>query len=154
MKAELVNPFVTAAFGVLEQVLGNRPRKGNFEAQRTILASQECNVILGVTGHVQGQILYGMTLATAKAAASTMIGETVKDFDQLAVSAVGELANMISGHAMQHIHTAGFVCDITPPTIICGANIRVDTISIPAVVIPLTVSQGLITVTVGLQECK
>jgi chemotaxis protein CheX len=95
-----------------------------------------------------------MSQQTADKVASTMIGEQIKEFDQLAASAIGELGNMICGNALQYLHGSGYVCDITPPTIIRGTNVRVDTISIPAIVIPLVLDQGEITITVGLQEHK
>ena len=49
---------------------------------------------------------------------------------------------MISGNAMQHLSESGWVCDITPPTIIRGTNVKISTISIPAIVIPLDTGAG------------
>ncbi len=105
--------------------------------QPTIFTSQQCNVVCGVTGHVQGQVIYGMSLTTADKIASTMLGQKIKTFDQLAASAMGELGNMISGNAMQGLSEAGWICDITPPTIMRGKDVKISTLSIPALVIPL-----------------
>jgi chemotaxis protein CheX len=154
MKVELINPFVTASFSVIEAVLGCRPSKGDIAMQKMVFTSQQCNVVFGITGQVQGQIIFGMSLVTADKVASAMLGQPIKTFDQLAASAIGELGNMISGNALQFLHGSGWVCDITPPTIIRGTNVKVNTISIPAVVIPLTVEMGEIFVTVGLQDRK
>lgn len=154
MKAEYINPFVQASFSVLEMVLGARPVKGELAAQPTIFTSQQCNVVCGVTGQVQGQVIYGMALSTADKIASTMLGQPIKSFDALAASAIGELGNMISGNAMQILSEAGWVCDITPPTIMRGTNVKISTMSIPAIVIPLTIEQGQISITIGLQGRK
>ena len=154
MKAEYINPFVVASFSVLETVLSNKPVKGELAMQPATFTSQQCNVVCGVTGQVQGQVIYGMSLAVADKIASTMLGEPIKVFDQLAASAIGELGNMISGNAMLHLSEAGWVCDITPPTIIRGTNVKISTISIPAIVIPITLEQGELSVTVGLQGRK
>jgi chemotaxis protein CheX len=78
----------------------------------------------------------------------------VKVFDQLAASAIAELGNMISGNAMLHLSEAGYVCDITPPTIIQGSNVKISTLAIPAIVIPMETAQGQLFVTVGLQGRK
>ena len=78
MKSEYVNPFVTASFSVLEMVLGAPPVKGTLTMQPTIFTSQQCNVVCGVTGHVQGQVIYGMSLATADKIASAMLGQKSK----------------------------------------------------------------------------
>jgi len=154
MKAEYINPFVQASFSVLEMVLANRPTKGEMAAQPTTFASQQCNVVCGVTGQIQGQVIYGMSLRTADKIASTMLGQTIKTFDELAASAIGELANMISGNAMQHLSEAGWICDITPPSIVRGTDLKISTISIPAIVLPLTLEQGQLFLTIGLQGRK
>jgi chemotaxis protein CheX len=154
LKVEYINPFVIASFSVLEMVLGNKPVKGELAMQPTTFTSQQCNVVCGVTGQVQGQVIYGMSLSTADRIASTMLGQPIKVFDQLAASAIGELGNMISGHAMQHLSESGWICDITPPTIIRGQQVRISTISIPAIVIPVSLEQGDMSITVGLQGRK
>jgi chemotaxis protein CheX len=154
MKVEYINPFVDAAFSVMETVLGNRPLKGSLAMQPATFTSQQCNIVCGVTGQVQGQVIYGMSLASADRIASTMLGQPIKVFDQLAASAIAELGNMISGHAMAKLSEAGYVCDITPPTIIRGTNVQISTLSIPAIVIPMTTEQGQVSITVGIQGRK
>ncbi len=154
MKAEYINPFMQASFSVLEMVLGARPTKGEMSAQTATFVSQECNVVYGVTGQVQGQVIYGMSQGTADNIASTMLGSAIKSFDALAASAIGELGNMISGNAMQFLSEAGWICDITPPTIMRGTNVEISTISIPAILIPMTLEQGQLLVTIGLQGRK
>jgi chemotaxis protein CheX len=154
MRVEYINPFIEASFSVMEMVLGNRPQKGDLAMQPASFTSQQCNIVCGVTGQVQGQVIYGMSLAVADKIASTMLGQPIKVFDQLAASAIAELGNMISGNAMSKLSEIGYVCDITPPTIIRGTNVKISTLSIPAIVIPLTTEQGDLSITVGLQGRK
>lgn len=154
MNVEYINPFVLASFSVLESLFGKAPVKGQLAMQPATFTSQQCNVVCGVTGEAQGQVIYGMSLTTADKIASSMLGQTIKSFDQLAASAIGEMGNMISGNAMQHLSEAGWICDITPPTIIRGSNVQISTMSIPAIVIPLTLDQGQMFVTIGLQGRK
>ena len=154
MKAEYINPFILAAVSVLEMVLGEAPRQGTPAMQPATFTSQQCNVVCGVTGQAHGQVIYGMSLATADKVASAMLGQPIKTFDQLAASAIAELGNMISGNAMSQLSEGGYVCDITPPTIIRGTNVKISTLSIPAIVIPLGTAQGQLLITVGLQGKK
>lgn len=155
MNVQYINPFVIASFSVLEMVLGNKPSQEPLRAQPSTFTSQQCNVVCGVTGQVQGQVIYGMSMQTAENVASTMLGGgPVHGLDALATSALGELGNMISGNAMQHLSEAGWICDITPPTIIQGGDVKISTMSIPAIVIPISLEQGEISVTVGLQGRK
>jgi chemotaxis protein CheX len=152
MKVEYINPFVSAAFSVIETVLETKPSKGSLAMRPSVFTTQQCNVITGVAGKIEGQVLYGMSLITADKIASKMIGEPIRTFDQLAASAIAELANMITGNAMNLLSQAGYTCDITPPTIIRGTNVKISTLSIPALVIPICVEQGEIELTVCLRE--
>ena len=152
MKVEYINPFVTACFSVVETVLGARPEKGQLAMRPSVFTSQQCNIITGVTGKVEGQVIYGMSLITADKIASQMVGQPIRTFDQLAASAIAELANMVTGNAMLLLSEAGYVCDITPPSIVRGSNIRISTINIPALVVPICLKAGIIELTVSLQE--
>jgi chemotaxis protein CheX len=152
MKVEYINPFVTAAYNVLEMVLSQKPSKGQLGMRPSVFTSQQCNVITGVTGRIEGQVIYGMSLLTADKVASTMLGQPIRTFDQLAASAIAELGNMITGNAMSLLSEAGYVCDITPPTIVRGSNVKISTLSIPAIIIPICIEQGLVELTVSLQE--
>lgn len=154
MKIEYVNPFITASLSVLETVLGAKPVRGELAVQPSSFTSQQISVVCGVTGQVQGQVIYGMAQRTAHQIASTMIGSPVKIFDQLAASAIAELGNMISGNASHQLLDAGYVCDITPPTIIQGTEVAICMLAIPAIVIPLQAPQGDLFITVGLQSKK
>ena len=152
MRVEYINPFVSAAFGVIDTVLQTHPTKGSLAMRPSVFTTQQCNVITGVTGGIEGQVLYGMSLITADKIASQMIGEPIRTFDQYAASAIAELANMITGNAMSLLAQAGYNCVITPPTIIRGTNVNVSTLSIPALVVPICIEQGEIELTVCLRE--
>ncbi|HTQ09604.1 MAG TPA: chemotaxis protein CheX [Fimbriimonadaceae bacterium] len=154
MKQELVNPFITSAFWVLESMLGETPKRGSLGVQAHGTTSHQVNVTIGVTGQVTGHIIIGMSLQTADRIASTMIGRPVKIFDSLAASAIAELANMIGGNGLLHLSEIGLVCDVTPPTIIRGQDVEIDTLSVPALVVPIILELGEFTMTVGLVQAQ
>jgi chemotaxis protein CheX len=154
MNLELVNPFLSAAFSVLETVLGNTPQKGELRLQTDGTTSHQVNVTLGVTGDVTGHIILGMSLQTADRIASTMIGQPIRTFDKLAASAVAELGNMIAGNGLLHLSETGLVADVTPPSVIRGQNVEISTLAIPALIVPLGTDQGEIDVMIGLQRVK
>ena len=154
MKVEYINPFVNAAYGVLEQVLGHAPTKGSLSMHTEHLTNQQCNVIYGVTGAIQGWIVYGMSMTTADKIASAMLGEPVITFNQLAASAISELGNMISGNAMANLSSMDYTCDITPPTIIRGKNVKISSTNLPVLILPLCVKQGQIEMALSLISAK
>jgi len=153
MKTEYVNPFISAATSVIEMVISEPPQRGSMTARPQVFTSQQINVVYGVTGPVQGQVIFGMSVQTATNIASRMVGNPIFSFDALAASAIAELGNMISGNAMTSLSNAGFDSDITPPTIIRGSNVKISTMDIPALVIGFTLgSLGEFELTVSVRE--
>lgn len=152
MKVQYINPFVTATFSVIRTMMSMEATKGELAMRPSMFTSQQCNVITGVTGHIQGQIIYGMSLITADKIASQMLGQPIRTFDQLAASAIAELGNMITGNASILLAEAGFECDITPPSIIRGTQVKISTLDIPALVVPIHLPVGDLELTVCLQS--
>ena len=56
--------------------------------------------------------------------------------DQMALSALGELANMITGNAAIGLAGAGFSTDLTPPTLIQPKGSKFTTLGCPQIVVP------------------
>lgn len=153
MKVEYVSPFVQGAMNVMQMLLNVVPERGTLSARPQVFTTQQVNIVCGITGAIQGQVIYGMSVTTADRIASLMLGSTVVTFDQLAASAIAELGNMISGNSLTALAASGFQCDITPPTIIRGSNVKITTLDIPALVIPLKLEGiGNFEINVSLQE--
>lgn len=152
MKAEFVNPFVTAAFQVLLTETRAEVSKGNVALEDSPLVSDEVTVLIGVVGRAQGLVLYGMSEKTAKNLVSIMTGEQIAVFDALAESAVAELGNVITGLASGELERAGYPCKIAPPSVVVGKGTSISTLSIKRLTIPLETKYGAITVHVALRE--
>jgi chemotaxis protein CheX len=153
MKVDYVLPFVEACVSVIQAMAGATPERGQLSARPQMFTSQQLNIVCGITGQIEGQVIYGMSIQTADKIASKMLGTNVVTFDQLAASAIAELGNMISGNSMTLLAGKGFGCDITPPTIVKGTNVKISTLDIPALVIPMTIpDMGSLEINVSLQE--
>jgi len=151
VKAEFINPFVTAGLEVLQSVIASTPEAGQLAVRSATFTTQQVSIVIGVTGVVSGQAVYGMSLVTATKIAGTMSGMPSMSFDEMASSAIAELGNMISGHATTLLSGAGYECQITPPTLIRGAAVEIST-STPALVVPLHTDYGQIEINVALKE--
>lgn len=150
---DYVRGFVSAAERVMQEVIGEAPSKGSPSFQSgAAITLQEVNVNVGITGDVQGQVNFGMTQATALGIASAMMMETVAVLDEMSISALQELANMISGNARFFLNDLGLRTDITPPTMLMGRDITATWHKIRAMSVPLTLSAGVMTVTVGIRQ--
>lgn len=84
-------------------------------------------IIVGFTGDLKGQAVYGFRSDYAKMLAGAMCGGAeITEFDELATSAIGELCNMISGSSATYLNeTMGYKLNITPPTVMIGESMQV-----------------------------
>lgn len=151
MKVEYVDPFVTAVFCVLETMTGSKAERGTLALRSATFTTQQVTIIAGVNGQIEGNAVYGMSFVTAVKIASAMMGMPVNQLDDMALSAISELGNMITGHATTQLSKHGYDVDITPPSIIKGANVEIST-KTPALVVPVSTDFGMVEINVALAE--
>jgi chemotaxis protein CheX len=151
MKAEFINPFVTAGMQVLESVIKSAPDPGQLAVRSATFTTQQVSIVIGVTGAVEGHAVYGMPLVTAAKIAAAMTSTPIMTFDETAGSAIAELGTMVSGNAATLLSEAGYQCELTPPTLVRGADVEVST-STPALVVPLYTDFGKVEINVALRE--
>jgi chemotaxis protein CheX len=152
LKVEYVNPFLDAAFEVFETETKVKLEKGPLSVQNSSQTSQEVSVMIGVTGELHGQVIYGMSTKTAKKISSAMIGKQVVLLDTLAQSAISELGNMMTGLATAKFSAIYNNLAITPPTLIIGTNVLISTIDIQRLIVVLKSELGDIEVSIALKE--
>jgi chemotaxis protein CheX len=152
LKVEFVNPFLEAAFEVFETETNLKLEKGPLSVQQSSLTSQEVSVLIGVTGEIHGQVIYGMSAKVAKKIAAEMMGQPVPLLDELAQSAISELGNMITGLATVKFGKDYSNLAVTPPTLIIGTKVLISTIDIQRLYIVLMSEAGDVEVSVALKE--
>ncbi|MCH7624423.1 MAG: chemotaxis protein CheX [Chloroflexi bacterium] len=124
MKAEYVNPFLAPAQNVWQRMLNQELDLDEYATMSEQVTTEDITAIIRVKGLIEGHVLYGFDIETAKAVASVMMEEEVEEFDEIALSALGELANVISGNAATELSSAGFYCQISPPQILQAPGFR------------------------------
>lgn len=75
-------------------------------------------VAVGVTGDLEGEIVYCFPDATALGMVRIMSGMDFDSVDEFVLSAVGEIANIISGKALIFLSEQRLTCDILPPRVL------------------------------------
>jgi chemotaxis protein CheX len=154
MKVEFVEPFVSAAFTVLETLTGDKPERGQLSLRTATFTSQQVSIMAGVNGEIEGAALYAMSIVTAQKIAGAMMGGVqVNELDEMALSAVSELGNMITGNATTLLSKKGYDIDITPPSVIRGNDVAVST-RVPAIVVPMNTGYGCVEINIALIESK
>ena len=72
MKIEIVNPFITGAVHVLVEYIGSEMEQGQLAVRTAIFTTQQVSIIVGVSGEVRGEVIYGMSPVTATKIASAI----------------------------------------------------------------------------------
>jgi chemotaxis protein CheX len=148
LNVEHLNPFVASAVHVLEaQGLG--VEREALRLHSSPVAGHEINVMVGITGEVQGQVILGMERDTALLIARRMIPFEVTDFDELAQSAVQELTNILGGNASANFERLGIQTNLSVPSMLIGKDIVISTGNRSCLVVPLRIlspqgPQGLV----------
>ena len=86
---------------------------------------EDITIILEMVGKIKGQIVYMMNKDFGLELASNMIGmpiSEVDELDELGMSALSEIGNIITGSALTKLSDAGFYCETTIPKIILGKD--------------------------------
>lgn len=120
MKAEYLNPFIKATNDVFKMMLGLSMEKKDLRLQEELSCSNDANVMLGITGDLQGSILFGFPKNMVLEMVKSMSGLEVNEINSFVSSALGEVANIISGNAMTILSQEGYRCDIVPPRVFVG----------------------------------
>lgn len=152
MRVEYINPFVEAAFNILNEVLNVELERGELFLKSTSQPILGVTAIVGLAGDVEGRVLFDMSEKTAIAIASAMNNEELDGFDELGKATITELANMITGQAVTKLHDLGFKFDLTPPAIITGENMEVSDNDVEALIVPVTMPQGKLEINVAVRE--
>ena len=152
MDVRLINPFIGAVTGIMPQIgFSNITRKGISLKEKKFMVSGVV-LTLGIVGDKKGNVVYSIDMDGAKKIASTMMmGMPVETFDEMAKSAVSELANMISGNASTAIAAKGFTIDIAPPTLIAGENVKITSNIKKNLIVPVITTVGVIKIFISLE---
>ncbi|MBM7866076.1 chemotaxis protein CheX [Heliobacterium gestii] len=157
MQDKHIVPFLDALENVLGQFGATDIRRGAPEQKETMHVDMDVTAVLGLVGNLRGNVAYSLSSETAKKIVSAMMyGMPVEEIDSIARSAIGEMANMITGNAItanvQALLSGGTATyDITPPSIIFGQDIYFIISSVETIAVPVETSFGRIEVNIGLE---
>ncbi len=156
MKAEYINPFVTSAISTLKQFIpGMEVNRGKLAVSSAPSQSLGTATYIGISGDLEGRVIYDMNRVTAVKIASEMNGEKIPGLNELVRSTIQELGNIITGNASAKLHKQldGKHIDITPPSLIVGEDMEIsDSISDKYLQVPLETNLGNIIINVNIKE--
>jgi chemotaxis protein CheX len=150
VRYDYVNPFVSSAREILEEVLSGRIEAGKIRLSPAPVSSRGVTAIVGVTGEGEGRVLFDMTRETALAIARKMNEEPQDDLGSLAKDTLSELASIMTGRAVTILNDRGHRLRVSPPTLIAGDNVTISNTEMETMVVPLETSCGEVVVNIAL----
>ncbi len=153
VKAEWVNPFLSPAQTVWQAMLGCPLNLEGAELVSHQFTTEDLTAVIGVSGKLEGNVLYGFGDNCAQAAVAKMMeAPQTQEIDQMGLSALGEIANMITGNAATLLADSGWHCEISPPVIIEPAGSRFTTVAANQMLVTFTSEMGVLRIRIALSE--
>ena len=153
MNVRIFSSFVLATIAMLEQVAQLKGQITQPTIDDQITPSYDISVSVSVVGDVEGTVVYSMDQNVAKRIASTMLaGMVIEELDDISLSAINELANMITGNASIKLASNGVNVDITPPTLLSDNNTEIPFSNSQTIVMPIKTDNGVFEINAALQE--
>jgi chemotaxis protein CheX len=118
MRQEFVNPFLSPAQNIWKKEFNLDLAVTSAQAVAYQYTTEDVTAIIGVSGKLEGNVLYGFSDVTSRNIVERMVGPGASPKDPIGLSALGEIANIVSGNAATSLASAGYPCDISPPIII------------------------------------
>ncbi len=129
INAEYINPFLEAASVVFKSILNMDLKRGKLVVKDTPIPSLDVAVIIGIVGGITGEVVYSMGFPMVNKIAQVLApGMTEEQLQSEYKDIVGELANMITGNAMNLFASTGKKIDITTPTVVEGKDFNITMI--------------------------
>ena len=153
MKEKYLNSFLVTAKMIWEEVVGHNLEFDKAEVVSNQFTTDDITVVIGISGSLEGNVLYGFHEETARAVVGVMLAEPGVTVDhELGRSAIAEIANMITGHAATRLSQIGYPCNITPPVIIGGSGTSLTILVGPQILVTFASSLGGLKVRISLSE--
>ncbi|MDA8235796.1 MAG: chemotaxis protein CheX [Clostridia bacterium] len=152
MRAEFINPFITAAREVLKSEIRSEVQLGQLTMEQSAFQNTEVKVMISLTGELEGIVFYGLDKDTACNITSAMIGEKVSQFDDMVNSAIGEMGNVICGRAGGIFEKVGYNTNISTPIVLIGQNAGITTFNLQPILVSLVTDAGTIVLWVSLRK--
>lgn len=137
LNAEIINPFLSSSMQMLRDVAQIETKLGKPTVKQAKFDKDTVVIMIGITGEMKGQVMLAFPHSIACKVASNMCMMEITEMNELSMSAICELGNMIMGNSATIFSTKGIGIDITPPTMCIGDMVFATSIT-QNIAIPLT----------------
>lgn len=151
MKAEYINPFISAAVDVFATMMQCDLTRGKLIIGNGAQPTMDISGIIGLSGRASGTVVLSVDRAVAISATEVLLGQRFTSINGDVIDAVGELTNMVAGRAKARLEHLAMTLAL--PTVITGKNHVISFGSATqTLAIPFTCEWGGVILEVGLVE--
>ena len=118
MDVRLINPFIAAVKSVFSTMLSTDIVVSKPVVKGVDEHGADVSAVIGLSGDGVGSVVLSFPMATAVKVASKFAGVEMNSRHEDFSDALGELANMVAGHAKSHFE--GLSVSISLPSVIIG----------------------------------
>ena len=146
MSPELAKPFINATRHVLSSTASLDVVAGTPYVKQDRAATGSVSALIGITGDKCGTFAISFDRNTAVFIVRQMLGDAIEDIVQDVQDAMGEITNMISGHARLGLVDLGLKLNGSTPSVVMGENHTIAyRASARAIAIPFSCQAGTFT---------
>lgn len=151
MKAEYINPFITATVSVFDEMLNCKLSRGDPFVKDGNLSLLAVSGVIGFSGKAKGTVVISLCREAALTATEKLRGARPVEIDENVVDMVGELTNIVAGAAKGQLEHLAL--KITLPTVVTGKSHSIEfPSSVTPICIPFHCEWGEVIVEFGLLE--
>jgi chemotaxis protein CheX len=131
--------------------------RGNVSIHETPFTTNRTATYLGISGDLEGRVIYQMSVSTAIGVAGALNQEEFSELNEIVRSTIQELGNIIGSNAptrLQNIAEQKTI-DITPPSMIAGVGAETqisNSVSSRYLSVPLDAPHGVFTINLAVKE--
>jgi len=126
MDVRIINSILKSTVKIFTEAVNMKIEFEKPQIAKELAKGYDLVTLVGFNGSLSGNLVYAFDTQVALSVVQKMMGMPYNQLDELAMSAIGELANMISGNIATNMEQIGKPIDITPPSVILGKEIRVN----------------------------
>jgi chemotaxis protein CheX len=131
---DLKQAFIES-FGEIVSTFGLKTEFEREENRKSLDSAEQVNLLVGFTKGIKGNAVISLSKElTTRIISSMMCGMQIDDIDEMGISAISELVNMITGTAIQKLKTDKII-ELSPPSVAIGEDMfilisRVSTVNL------------------------
>ena len=153
VNADIINKFLGATTNILTEYFSMYVElNGNPYPIPHQNVLEPVSILLDLTGDLEGQFILGYDKDSALGVARGMIGDPeYPTFDDMCQSALSELGNMIGGLTATGLTELGYTCNIAPPIMLQGDNVKIRFTTPQLIALPIKTGAGNIKLCIALR---